>query len=46
MILRGTYKWNKRCENLRLEIEAFIQNWEYEQATRPLGAEALAVIAQ
>lgn len=28
LILRGTAKWNKHCENLLTEIEAFLQGWE------------------
>ena len=28
LILRGTSKWNKLCEVLHSEIEAFIQNWD------------------
>ena len=28
MILRGTAKWNKQCESLLSEIEAFLRNWD------------------
>jgi hypothetical protein len=27
LILRGTSKWNKQCQVLLTEIEAFLQNW-------------------
>ncbi len=28
LILRGTSKWNKHCQILLLEIQAFLNNWE------------------
>lgn len=28
LILRGTAKWNKHCESLLSEIEAFLRNWD------------------
>lgn len=28
LILRGTAKWNKQCESLHSEIEAFLRNWD------------------
>jgi len=31
LILRGTAKWNKHCENLIAEIRAFLQDWDREQ---------------
>ncbi len=30
LILRGTGKWNKHCESLLAEIEAFLKAWERE----------------
>lgn len=33
LILRGSEKWNKHCEKLQREIEAFLQAWEIESAT-------------
>ena len=30
MILRGTDKWNRQCEGLHREIEAFLMNWDRE----------------
>ncbi len=30
MILRGTDKWNRRCQALHQEIEAFLMNWDRE----------------
>ena len=32
LILRGTAKWNKHCDSLLSEIEAFLHNWDREQA--------------
>jgi hypothetical protein len=32
LILRGTSKWNKHCQSLLCEIEAFLHNWEHDQA--------------
>ncbi len=32
LILRGTAKWNKHCENLLVEIEAFLKAWDRDQA--------------
>jgi hypothetical protein len=31
LILRGTAKWNKHCETLLSEIEAFIKAWDRDQ---------------
>jgi len=31
LILRGTAKWNKHCENLLCEIEAFLKAWDRDQ---------------
>lgn len=31
LILRGTSKWNKHCENLLSEIEAFLKAWDRDQ---------------
>ncbi len=31
MILRGTSKWNKRCQILLSEIEGFVGNWDHHQ---------------
>ena len=31
LILRGSTKWNKPCENLLAEIRAFLQDWHREQ---------------
>lgn len=28
LILRGTSKWNKHCQSLLAEIEAFLHNWD------------------
>lgn len=38
LILRGTSKWNKHCEILLSEIEAFLKSWDRNQAEveRPL----------
>ena len=38
LVLRGTSKWNKHCDNLLSEIEAFIHNWDRDHppAPRPL----------
>ena len=33
LILRGSDKWNKRCEALLTEIESFLKGWEREGAT-------------
>lgn len=37
LILRGASKWNKDCESLLAEIEAFLGNWNHEapQHVRP-----------
>jgi hypothetical protein len=32
MILRGAAKWNKQCQALLTEIEAFLHNWDRDQA--------------
>lgn len=32
LILRGTSKWNKQCADLHSEIEAFLHNWDHDQA--------------
>lgn len=32
LILRGTSKWNKQCTDLLSEIEAFLHNWDRDQA--------------
>lgn len=32
LILRGTTKWNKQCQSLLTEIEAFLSSWDREQA--------------
>jgi hypothetical protein len=32
MILRGTNKWNKECQILLCEIEAFLRNWDRQPA--------------
>jgi hypothetical protein len=39
MILRGASKWNKHCEALLEEIEAFVSGWDrnVESPDRPLG---------
>lgn len=34
LILRGTSKWNKHCETLLTEIQAFLQEWEAAPPTR------------
>lgn len=31
LILRGAGKWNKQCETLLLEIEAFLKAWDRDQ---------------
>lgn len=31
LILRGTDKWNRHCENLHSEIEAFLRTWDRDQ---------------
>jgi hypothetical protein len=38
LILRGSTKWNKHCENLLAEIRSFLAGWDREQprAERPL----------
>lgn len=43
MILRGTDKWNRHCEALLKEIDAFLRNWDRE--SRELAAESPAVCA-
>jgi hypothetical protein len=39
LILCGTAKWNKRCESLLAEIQAFLKSWSHHQpdADRQLG---------
>ena len=32
MILRGASKWNKHCEALLFEIEAFLRTWDREES--------------
>jgi len=32
LILRGTSKWNKQCQILLSEIEAFLRNWDRHEA--------------
>jgi len=32
MILRGTSKWNKQCQALHVEIDAFLRNWDRDSA--------------
>ena len=34
LILRGTTKWNKHCETLFIEIQAFLREWEAAPPTR------------
>jgi hypothetical protein len=46
MILRGSDKWNKQCESLLTEIEAFLRNWQDEQTCPWLGDPLLAAVAQ
>lgn len=46
MILRGTNKWNKRCENLLVEIEAFLRNKDRHEAPHASDAQVLSSIAQ
>jgi hypothetical protein len=46
MILRGTGKWNKRCQSLLTEIEAFLRNWDCEEPPQVDDAQFLAGIAQ
>jgi hypothetical protein len=46
MILRGTSKWNKRCQTLLDEIEAFLRNWDREEPPHTDDAKFLAGIAQ
>jgi hypothetical protein len=36
MILRGTKKWNRHCEGLYREIEAFLNSWDRESPDHPL----------
>jgi len=38
LILRGTAKWNKHCDNLLSEISAFLHDWdrEHQQGERQL----------
>lgn len=36
LLLRGTSKWNKQCQSLLTEIEAFLHNWESDQAVNEL----------
>lgn len=36
MILRGASKWNKQCQALLTEIEAFLRNWDRDQADHAL----------
>jgi hypothetical protein len=36
MVLRGAEKWNKQCEALLAEIEAFVSAWDKDHATRGL----------
>lgn len=36
MILRGAAKWNKQCQALLTEIEAFLRNWDRDQADHAL----------
>jgi len=33
LILRGASKWNKQCQALLAEIEAFLHNWDRDQNT-------------
>ena len=30
LILRGATKWNKQCDNLLAEIQAFLQDWDHD----------------
>ena len=32
LILRGTGKWNKHCESLYSEIDAFLKAWDRDQS--------------
>ena len=32
LILRGTAKWNKQCERVLTEIQAFLQDWDAQPA--------------
>jgi hypothetical protein len=38
MILRGAGKWNKHCETLLFEIEAFLRTWDREESALGLCA--------
>jgi len=38
MILRGASKWNKHCEALLIEIEAFLRTWDREESALGLCA--------
>jgi hypothetical protein len=47
MILRGNGKWNKRCQSLLAEIEAFLRNWDSEEPPHAEESQVLlACIAQ
>jgi hypothetical protein len=46
MILRGAGKWNKSCQSLLDEIEAFLRNWDREEPPQADEARFLAGIAQ
>jgi hypothetical protein len=45
MILRGTTKWNKPCQALLTEIEAFLHNWDRDQASNAKAPELCAATA-
>lgn len=37
LILRGNSKWNKHCDSLLAEIQAFLRTWDREASERPAG---------
>lgn len=45
MILRGASKWNKQCQALLGEIEAFLGNWDRDQASNGKALQLCAATA-
>jgi hypothetical protein len=46
MILRGSGKWNKRCQGMLIEIEAFLRDWDRPEPPCADDFQVLAGIAQ